>query len=65
MNKFKDPEHNLLWAEIHWVKESIKNHITTRLDRIDSRMWKGFAIILTILGTLSIALILALLKILP
>lgn len=65
MNKFKDPEHNLLWAEIHWIKESIKNHITTRLDRIDSRMWKGFAIILTILGTLSIALILALLKILP
>jgi len=65
MNKFKDPEHNLLWAEIHWVKESIKNHITTRLDRIDARMWKGFCIILTIFGTLSVALILALFKIIP
>ena len=67
--------YNIRWQikveeRIKHVEDMLMNHVISRLDRIDKRFdkldkrdWKIIFTILGILGTLSVALILALLKI--
>jgi len=63
--EFKDGEHK-------WIWDFLNNHVMTRIGELRDDIkevrtwqWKLVFAILAILGTLSIALILALLKILP
>lgn len=62
MEKFNDPEHQVIWNFLH-------NHVITRIaelrddiKEVRTWQWKLAFAILTILGTLSIALILALMR---
>lgn len=57
MNKFKDPEHNLIWQKI----ESLEKY----LIKINGRQWKLVFLLLTLSSGLCIALIIALMKIVP
>lgn len=60
--------YNIRWqekinGELEHLKDIIENHIVSRLDKINGRMWKLIFTLLAILGGLSIALITALFKI--
>jgi len=64
-HNFKDPEHNLIWQKIESLEKYLIKDITSQLNKINGRQWKLIFIMLTILGGLCIALILALMKIAP
>jgi len=60
--------YNIRWMakvdeKLKHLEELIQNHIVSRLDKINGRMWKLIFTLLAILGGLSIALITALMKI--
>jgi len=64
----KSQNYNVRWqakvdAKLEHLEEVIQNHIVSRLDKINGRQWKLTFALLTILGGLSIALIMALIKI--
>jgi len=65
MEKFKNGEHKLIWQKIENLEKYLINDIKSRLDKLNGRIWRLLFAILAILASLSIALILALLKILP
>jgi len=64
----KSQNYNVRWQakvdeKLKHLEELIQNHIVSRLDKINGRMWRLIFTLLAILGGLSIALITALMKI--
>jgi hypothetical protein len=62
--------YNIRWQakideKLKHIEEVIQNHIVSRLDKLNARMWKLIFTLLMILGGLSVALITALFKITP
>lgn len=60
--------YNVRWQvkideKLEHLEEIIQNHVISRLDRLNGRQWKLTFALLTILGGLSITLIMALIKI--
>lgn len=60
--EIKNGEHKLIWLKIENLEQFLSNHVITRLDKLNGRLWKLMFSLFAILGTLSIALILALVK---
>jgi len=61
-NQIKDSEHQLIWQKVENLEQFLTNHIVTRLDKLNGRQWKLMFSLIGILGSLSLALILALVK---
>lgn len=62
MENFKNGEHKLIWQKIENLEKYLVKDIKSRLDTLNGRQWKLILAMLTILGGLCIALILALAK---
>ena len=65
IENIKNGEHKLIWQKLENLEKYLINDIRSRLDKLNGRIWRLLFAILAILASLSIALILALLKILP
>lgn len=64
IENIKNGEHKLIWQKIENLEKYLIKDIKSQLAKINGRQWKLIFAMLTILGGLCIALILALLKIL-
>jgi len=64
IENIKNGEHKLIWQKLETLEKYVVNDVRSRLDKLNGRQWKLIFAMLTILGGLCIALILAMLKIL-
>ena len=44
--KFTDDEHKFIWQEIKFIKSELKNHVYSKLERLDNRLWWVIGIII-------------------
>lgn len=65
IENIKNGEHKLIWQKIENLEKYLINDIKSQLIKLNDRIWRLLFAILAILASLSIALILALLKIMP
>ena len=65
IENIKNGEHKLIWQKIENLEKYLIKDIKSQLAKINGRQWKLIFTLLTILGGLCIALILALMKIVP
>lgn len=52
--KLKDPEHRFIWLEISHIRDELKNHVHSRLSRLEH--WQWFIIGLIVTGILLLRL---------
>jgi len=46
MQEPQDPEHKLIWQELQFLKDELKNHVYSKLERLDNRLWWIIGIII-------------------